>query len=333
MSGAHAGGAVSAVEHTPADGADAAIDRLAGMYEAGELDLPLPAGGRTWDRWSRLMEWGRADLGLARLAEGHTDAVAILREVGREPVAGALYGVWASGGGARLRLRDGHLSGEVRFCSGAHGLDRALVVADIGRGPELACLLEVDLRDHRVRPVPGTWRVAGMAASDSGDVRFNSLSADHGAILGPPGHYIGRPGFWHGGAGVAAVWLGGALGLLDEVHRWLSRHSADAHGQAHFGALHVAVRQTEALLRVTASTLDEQPGSGHRLAVTTARSSAEQTARAVLDLAPRIVGAAGLCHDEAIQRRMADLAVYVRQHHGERDLAELGRALLTSGGS
>jgi len=45
-------------------------------------DLPLPGGGATERRHRRLMEVGREDLSLAKLAEAHWDAVAILAEAG-----------------------------------------------------------------------------------------------------------------------------------------------------------------------------------------------------------------------------------------------------------
>jgi hypothetical protein len=38
----------------------------------------------------------------------------------------------------------------------------------------------------------------------------------------------------------------------------------------------------------------------------------------------RALGAGPLAHDEAHGRRVADLTVYLRQHHAERDLARLG---------
>ena len=58
--------------------------------------MPLPGGGQTAARHRRLMEIGREDLSLARLAEAHWDAVAILIEAGRTPEVGAIYAVWAS---------------------------------------------------------------------------------------------------------------------------------------------------------------------------------------------------------------------------------------------
>ncbi len=60
------------------------------------LGMPLPGSGKTALRHRQLMEIGRESLSLARLAEAHWDAVAILAEAGRLPESGAIYGVWAS---------------------------------------------------------------------------------------------------------------------------------------------------------------------------------------------------------------------------------------------
>ena len=65
--------------------------------ESGRLDLPVPGSGRTWERWLALADLAGEDLSLARLGEGHADAVAILAEVaGAAPAAGQLWGVWAA---------------------------------------------------------------------------------------------------------------------------------------------------------------------------------------------------------------------------------------------
>src|SRR5687767_11792136 len=61
-------------------------------------ELPLPGSGRTLERFERLAAIARRDPVLARLAEGHADAVAIRAELGD---AGATppderWGVWAA---------------------------------------------------------------------------------------------------------------------------------------------------------------------------------------------------------------------------------------------
>ena len=61
---------------------------FAAAVASGRLDLPLPGGGRTWERWAVLADLAGEDLSLARLSEGHADALAILAELGRRPAAG-----------------------------------------------------------------------------------------------------------------------------------------------------------------------------------------------------------------------------------------------------
>ena len=47
--------------------------------------------GRTAERWLTMFDWALGgSVSVARLAEAHADAVAILREGGRDPVKGCL---------------------------------------------------------------------------------------------------------------------------------------------------------------------------------------------------------------------------------------------------
>ncbi|MGW4522353.1 acyl-CoA dehydrogenase family protein [Amycolatopsis sp. NPDC004378] len=286
---------------------------LRSLFAAGGLDLPLPGGERTADRWAALAAFGRRDLTLARLVEGHTDAVAILAEAGHSPAPDALYGVWAAkSGGTGAAFEGGTVRGTVRFCSGLSLLDRALVAA----GDRL---VEVDLADPRVRRHPDAWQAVGMDASDSGDVVFDGVP---GTLVGPPGWYVTRPGFALGGAGVAAVWLGGAAGVFDGVLAYLREHSADEHQLAHAGAMHTALNAADAVLARAAETGVDALVAG------TCRAAAERTAVEVLERALKVTGPTPACRDRRFAQRIADLPVYVRQHHAERDLAGLGRTVL-----
>jgi hypothetical protein len=295
------------------------------MLDAGELDLPLPGGGDTAGRWRRLAGWGGHDLSCARLAEGHVDAVAILAEAGRAPRPGALYGVWAArpgGAGAALHLDGGRreLRGTVRYCSGARSLDRALVVAGLPGGEETVL---VDVAVAGAPADPDSWRTPAMAGADTLDVRLDGVPVEPGADVGAPGWYVARPGFAVGGGGVAAVWWGGAAGIL----RRLAAHGSAApepHRDAHVGELHAVVESAGALLERTAAAVDADPGGDHRVAVSTLRSAVEHAVREVVDRVPRAGGVGPLSGDPALSGALADLAVYVRQHHGERDHAALG---------
>jgi alkylation response protein AidB-like acyl-CoA dehydrogenase len=111
--------------------------------------------------------------------------------------------------------------------------------------------------------------------------------------------------------------------VLDRVLRHL-RPDPDAHQLAHVGELHAALAAADALLGRTAAAVDADPAAEHGLAVATVRAAVERAAREVVDRAPRIVGPAPLSRDADLARALADLALYIRQHHAERDHAALG---------
>ena len=70
---------------------------MLGLLREGRLDLPLPGSGGTAQRFDALCQLAREDLSAARLAEAHTDAMAILAEADHA-VPDGLLGVWASEG-------------------------------------------------------------------------------------------------------------------------------------------------------------------------------------------------------------------------------------------
>ena len=309
----------------PAPCASAADNRLRALLAAGRLDLPLPGHGDTASRWAELADLGRDDLAVARLAEGHTDAVAIPAEAGRTAEAGALYGVWAARpGGTGASLRSSVLEGTVRFCSGAHLVDRALVVADSGDG---RVLVDVAVDPPWARPDPDSWNTPAMAAADTLDVWFGRVPVAPSDVVGGTDWYVRRPGFAIGGGGVAAVWWGGAAGLLDRALDHLGA-SPDAHQLAHVGELGAQLAAMDALLDRVAAEIDADPLGDHALRVARVRCAVERTVRDVLDRVPRTLGPVPLSGDADLARTLADLGIYIRQHHGERDHAALGAAMI-----
>ena len=198
--------------------------------------IPLPGRGETPKRHRRLMDVGREDLGLARLAEAHWDAVAILAEAGQKSEPGVLYGVWAEIPGQALSLqRDAmsyRLHGMKKFCSGAGLIARALVTV----GVPTHQLVEVNLCDEEaeIEVDHSPWQVDAFRSTQTSTVTFNGLRVSPDAFVGGPGWYLERPGFWHGAYSPAACWAGGMAGLLD--HALLSKRG-DSHTAAHLGAM------------------------------------------------------------------------------------------------
>jgi hypothetical protein len=300
--------------------------------ESGRLELPLPGSGRTRERWNALAELASEDLSLARLAEGHADALAILAELnGPAPPPGSRWGVWAAHppGLALEALRSGRrwrLRGTKRYCSGARSCTHALVTAT---APDGRRLFAVEVPDPA--PVPGTWPATGMAASDSLDVRFGEVPAE---AVGPLEGYVERPGFAHGGVGVAACWYGGARAVGRTLLGAAGERDVGPHALAHLGAVDIALSTVRAALDGAADEIDADPadlkGAG-RLRALRVRALAEAAATEVMSRVGRALGAGPLCLDEAHSRRVADLTVYVRQHHAERNLAELGALVAEQG--
>jgi len=290
--------------------------------------LPQPGAGHTAQRWAVLAAVGERNLTVARVLEAHSDALAILAEAG-EPVPDGAWGVFAAEGGPhRLEAsdRDGGaiLTGVKPWCSLAGQLDAALVTAYI-RGERQ--LFSVSLRHPSVTvDPPETWVARGLRNVTSASVTFDGTPA---SPVGNPGWYLSRPGFAWGGMGVAACWHGGASGLRAS----LVRGSAGREGELpalNVGIVDAELFASETVLSRAAALIDAGSAAG------TAGETLALRVRAVVAAAvERTIGQVGhalgpapLAFDEDHARRVADLELYVRQHHAERDLAGLGRAVL-----
>ncbi|MEJ2803622.1 acyl-CoA dehydrogenase [Comamonadaceae bacterium PP-2] len=316
---------------------------LRALVDARLDRLPLPGSGRTLDRWRALARVARHDLALAKLYEGHTDALAILAELGASGPEGdvpGLWGVWcAEPPNARVvahttgahadEVRGGevNLQGTKAWCSGAGVVTHALISAwNTDRQP---VLVAADLRQPSVSIDEDGWRAVGMGRSGSYSVVLDG-SVAHG--VGAPGDYVARPGFLQGGAGVAACWYGGLEGIAQALRRSLDQKAGRsaseaaappelAHALAHLGAVDVALTQARASLREAAHHIDSHPDRPAGPSAARARLAVEAAARDVLDRVPRALGAGPLCHDRALAQALADLPVFIRQSHAERDLA------------
>jgi hypothetical protein len=163
-----------------------------------------------------------------------------------------------------------------------------------------------------------------MAGSDTLDVGFPGIVA---APIGPPDGYVNRPGFSHGGVGVAACWYGGARAVARTLLSAAAKRDVGSHALAHLGSIDIGLRTAWSALGQAADEIDADPGDlrgdGPARAMRV-RALTEAVAADVLTRTGRALGAGPLGHDQAHSRAVADLTVYLRQHHAERDLARLG---------
>jgi hypothetical protein len=278
--------------------------------------VPSPGSGSSVQRLQALTRLAAIDASLGRLGEGHLDALAILDELGGWAGDGSwVRAVWAAQPAALRARRVGHdweLVGEKMWCSGADGIDRALMTATDPDGA--VRLFDVDVRELRFAD---DWHPLGMRASDSRtacvDVRVSGE-----AQIGPPGAYVGRAGFWHGGVGVAACWQGIAERLVGD----LAAHAAgrdDPYATAARGSAIASHAAATALLAAAARQIDERPldQAAARRRAHVVRVAVEWSCRHILERSTVAQGATPLAFDGRHGRAVADLTVYLAQlHHG-----------------
>jgi alkylation response protein AidB-like acyl-CoA dehydrogenase len=318
------------------DGAPTAWRRtslaFAAAVDSGRLNLPLPGSGATGERWAAFADLAGEDLSLARLAEGHADAVAILTELGGpRPEPGSRWGVWAAnppGPTVTAARRDGRwlLAGTKQYCSGARSCTHALVTAAADDGARLFAVAT-----EQLEPDTASWPATGMAGSDTLNVGFPGIAA---VPLGPPDAYTNRPGFSHGGVGVAACWYGGARAVARTLVSAAGKRDVGPHALAHLGSVDLGLQAARFALDQAADEIDADPGDLRGegpIRALRVRALTEAVAADVMARTGRALGAGPLGHDAAHSLAVADLTVYLRQHHAERDLARLGELVAQRG--
>lgn len=300
-----------------------------------------PGSGRTADLWSTLATLGATDLQLARAVEPHLDALAILDEAAAAGFdvsvgAEATWGVFAAEGpGVRLeaeRWGDGWLlSGTKPWCSLADRLDRAVVTAWVD--DRCRALFAVDLHAPGVTTAVdrGAWSPRGLVDVVSLPVEMADVPAEP---VGPPEWYLRRDGFAWGGMGVAAVWYGGAVGLARRLARPRGRER-DQVSHLHLGTVEASLAAAGALLAEAASAVDGDRAGGEAGAAWALRVRAvvADACEVVLRACEHDLGPGPQVAEPDHAARLADLRLYLRQHHAERDLAALGRVVEERGGS
>jgi alkylation response protein AidB-like acyl-CoA dehydrogenase len=193
-------------------------------------------------------------------------------------------------------------------------------------------LFDISVADVVSASVEGSWPTIGMARSLSETLEFDGTLRDDD-VVGSADFYLARPGFWFGGAGVAACWFGGAVGLLNGIVPWISAEPRES-VLVDLGGAVAAIETMSCVLTTAARAIDDDPTdqSGRaRFRTLVVRRVVHDAATTVLEKMASAGGARALCHDEGQSRRAADLYVYLSQHHGNADSQEMGRIFLAAG--
>ena len=292
------------------------------------------------DLFTRLVRLAEANLSLARLYEGHVNALRLARALGDAETwaeargladNGALLGVWGAEGAVPLALDGERLAGGKRFASGLGVVSHAVVTLGQGEAVRLALLDVGDPDRHR----PGTWRKTGMRATVSGDFDAGGMPASALRWVGGPGRYLEEPGFVGGTWRIAAVQLGGTLGLLRAAAGELAalgRLEAEAQ-VARLSPVLTRALAAGAFVRRAARVAEGAAGQAEpeRAAALSAQARllTEEVGQDAIAVVERSVGLAHFDEDARTGRIARDLATYMRQAARDAFLQRAGRWCLT----
>lgn len=220
-------------------------------------------------------------------------------------------------------MRHDRLAGAKRFASGLGAVKRAVVTA---QSPEGQRLFVVEADDPDRHDLSG-WDMSGMEASRSGRFDCTGLRA---VELGPPGIYTTEPHFLGGTWRIAAVTLGGIVGMLDRASAQLrARGHLDAEAQllrlglvaGRVVATWPAIRRAGAVATGPAGAAD--PDRAATLSLST-RLLTEELAQDAIAAVEQSVGLSMFARSDPVGGAARDLACYIRQ--AARDAAQLKTA-------
>ena len=280
-----------------------------------------------------------ADTGVARILDGHLNAVERLRvhappglrdaELAAIATGTRRAGVWGAdpvpGEGEPARVAGEALHGTKTFCSGAGGLERAIVLARTD-GADAPVAAWVDLTAVETIEIDRVWfRGAGMRSSASHRVTFAGTPVL--ALLGPPGALVAQPWFARDALRTAATWAGAADAAVDDALARLAARPVTGDLEALAAGRLRTWQETIGLwLRAAATELDthrhEDPGGF----AARARTALADAGRAILDEAERATGSRPAAAGSVLDRAARDLRLFLLQHRLEPILARAGAA-------
>lgn len=299
-------------------------------HELGALGLGHEAGtqGALLELLA-ILGWG--DLSLARLYEGHINALLLIQQFGNpeqiERAAadarnGLIFGVWNTEGEDGLKLDvQMRLQGGKTFASGAGTIERPLVTARDANGGWQMLLLDMERMpssvDHR------SWRTFGMRGSQSYAIDLTGARIEPQQRIGTDGDYYRQPWFSGGAIRFCAAQLGAATALLDLARAELVARdrAGDPMQRARIGHISGALASGMSMLETGAELADRSRFGGgpcsddERLLtwVGLTRTAIERACLETIELVEQSLGAGSLMATHPAGRIGADLRLYLRQ--------------------
>jgi alkylation response protein AidB-like acyl-CoA dehydrogenase len=303
----------------------------------------LSEASRQGDLCTVLRLIGAGDLSVARLFEGHVNAISLVCRYGTDAQIaslagsvndGALAAVWGADDAAGLKIvtngSRAELSGRKILASGAGFVTRPIVTAIGAEGP-LMCLL--DLPKHYDADLSG-WNAQGMRSTATGAVALSGIPIGRDQIIGSPGDFMRQPYFSGGAWRFCAAHLG-AMERLVELFRdhLVSRGRGDDPYQLQRVAQCIAAARTARFWVEDAARKLGSEDDDATAVVAFANLTRMVTERSALDIMEAVQRGAGLVsfiRPNPIERIARDLSTYLRQPVPDLAMSDAARAWLHS---
>ena len=307
------------------------------LHRLGVTGHPPLAADEAQSLFRVLAAAGRGNLSVARIFEGHVNALLLIRLFGSEAQRvcyaslasrGDLFGIWNTDvPGDAVELEGKTLRGKKNFASGVDGINYALITAKTPKGRQLVIVSTNGLEIDR-----SWWHPLGMKASGSHVVNFQGTELTDKQLIGAPDDYLKEPWFSGGAIRFAGVHVGGMHAILDVVTAHLNEtgRTKNPHQQHRLGEMGVSVGAGYAWLDHAAKVWPEIGSISDNeviASLSAARLAVERSALDVLELAERSVGAVGMIAPHPLERLIRDLRTYLRQPNPDAALAAVGAAV------
>ncbi len=285
---------------------------------------------------------GSADLSVARLFEGHVNAVSLVDRYGDQNQMGTLakrvaYGglsaVWGADDANGLLVVGGRvptLQGRKILASGAGFVSDPIVTAK-GEDGQVMCLLQLSM-DERIDL--SKWNALGMRSTATGTIELSGTVVASDNMIGVAGDFTRQPYFSGGAWRFCAAHVGATERLVNLFRDHLvARNRGEDPYQLQRLAQSVAAAKTarywveEAARRLS---VEDSDASNVVAFANLTRMVTERCALDVMETVQRGVGLASFIRPHPIERISRDLATYLRQPVPDLAMSDGAKAFLTS---
>lgn len=342
------------------------------LHEIGLLTYPLPENLNghylgTAYKGARLAvdvleAIGSKDLSLARLYEGHINAVKLVSKFGTKEqfsrmsesiYNGHIFAIWNTEPSIKLKLEkngsDFKLVGSKVFASGVGHINHAIITVQHPSGGTV--MVMINLEKTTLVTSTDKWKFNAMYATGTGEIDLTGIDVQKHQIIGDTGDYYKEPDFSAGAWRTLAAQTGAIKSLYSHFKNHINENSHSEHPiqRARLGDIAVAYQTAhqwvckcaeiaERTSGLQASHLtshlksDDLKADEPKTAITfinLARRAVTNCAETAMSLVLKGIGARSFLVQNPVEQICRDLSFYLKQPSPDFTFDEAAQVLLT----